>query len=130
MRAATRRPRTAFGQDGASRTVALLLSLHADAGKEVGSSQRCGHTRAISGIATHAVVDMALFDELGRIAQRSRGIVEQVLLLRWGHLPEQLARLGQIVVAIRSGGGAPRACRSPRSPGKRQVGSAAISSRR
>src|SRR5271163_69428 len=52
-----------------------------------------GNARAIGGIGLGTVADVALLDLQPRIAHGAGGILEQNLLLRGAHLPEQIAGL-------------------------------------
>ncbi len=58
------------------------------------------HAFAVCRIATVAVADMAVFDEVGRVAHCGGGVAEQCLFLRVVHQVEQGARLAEIVVIV------------------------------
>ena len=53
---------------------------------------------AVGRIGAQAIGDVALLDVLLRVAHRSRRVLEQHLLLRRRHQPEQIARLLPVVV--------------------------------
>src|SRR5690606_17772350 len=69
------------------------------AGKRAELAQCRLHAGSIRRIGLRAVVDVALLDEVRRVAHRARGVVEQQLLLVRCHQPEQVARL-LVVVGI------------------------------
>src|SRR6266446_7360473 len=60
--------------------------------------QRPRHARAVCWVCPRAVHHMALLDVQACVAHRAGGVFEQRLLLRWGHLAEQVARLLPVVV--------------------------------
>src|SRR3546814_5313934 len=51
-------------------------------------------------VGRRAVADVALLDEVRGVAHRAGGVVEQRLLLRRGHQPEQVAGLLEVVVVV------------------------------
>ena len=64
------------------------------------SVQGFGYAFAVCRVATVAVADMAVFDEVWCIAHGCGGVVKQSLFLRVAHQIEQGARLAEIVVIV------------------------------
>src|SRR5712671_4583573 len=60
--------------------------------------QRPRHARAVCWVRPRAVLYMALLDVRPCITHRAGGVLEQRLLLRRGHLAEQVAGLLPVVV--------------------------------
>ncbi len=65
-----------------------------------GQSEGFGYAFTVCRVATVAVADMAVFDEVGRIAHGCGGVVKQSLFLRVVHQVEQGARLAEVVVIV------------------------------
>ena len=63
-------------------------------------AQRRGHAGPVGRVGLGAVVHVALLDEVRRIAQRARGVVEQALLLRRVVAAEQRAGLAEVVAVV------------------------------
>ena len=63
-----------------------------------GKSEGQRHTRSVSGIGAHAVVDMALLDLNARVAHGPRRVLAQHFLLFGRHQAEEDTRLLVVVV--------------------------------
>src|SRR5260370_12209654 len=61
-------------------------------------AQRLGNTLAVGRIRLGAVADIPLLDVQFRVAHGTRRVLEQQLLLRRRHLPEQIAELLPMIV--------------------------------
>ena len=61
-------------------------------------AEGASHTCAIGRVGAQTIGDVALLDVLTRIGHRARRVLEQNLLLRRRHQPEQIARLLPVVV--------------------------------
>ena len=67
-----------------------------------GHAQRFGYALAVSRIAGVAVADVAVFDEIQRIAHCGGGVVEQGSFLLGAHQMEERARLAEIVGVVQA----------------------------
>ena len=65
-----------------------------------GQPQGFRHAFAVGRVATVAVADVAVFDEVGRVAHSCGGVVEQSLFLCVVHQVKQGARLAEVVVIV------------------------------
>ena len=65
-----------------------------------GKAECFGHAFAVGRVASVAIADVAVFDEVQRIAHAAGGVVEQHLLLFGAHQFKQGARLAEVVAVV------------------------------